>query len=133
MANFEEKYLDVLQNMEFAIVSIYRRHPELVDYDVEQALRTLLLEYQDQQRNRPAREPRLDALAQQVYEGVKQMCEWRLGRESLDANKVIPVTSSPLTIDEVLACLKRIRKSVQLWKREGGRQGYLQFIDGFIV
>jgi hypothetical protein len=133
MSNFEDEYLDVLQNIEFSIVSVYRRHPELIDYDVEQALRALLLEYQDQQRNRLAREPRLDALAQQVYEGVRQMCEWRLGRESLDTNNVIPATSSPLTLDEVVACLKRIRKSVQRWKKEDGRQGYLQFVDGFIA
>ena len=28
---FEEKYLDVLQNIEFGIVNVYRQHPELRD------------------------------------------------------------------------------------------------------
>jgi hypothetical protein len=29
-------------------------------------------------------------------------------------------------------CLKRIRKSVDLWNKQGGRQGYLYFIDNNI-
>ena len=30
------------------------------------------------------------------------------------------------------ACLKRIRKSVQRWNKEGGRQGYLTFVGRFV-
>ncbi len=29
-AGFEDKYQDVLQNMEFAIVSVYRKYPEAI-------------------------------------------------------------------------------------------------------
>ena len=30
----EEQYQDVLQNIEFAVATMYRRHPELTDYAV---------------------------------------------------------------------------------------------------
>ena len=33
-----EEYTDVLQNIEFAIVSIHQRQPMLVDFDVDAAL-----------------------------------------------------------------------------------------------
>jgi hypothetical protein len=29
-------------------------------------------------------------------------------------------------------CLKRIRKSIQLWRREGGRRGYFEVVGQFL-
>jgi hypothetical protein len=37
----------------------------------------------------------------------------------------------PITLDEMIACLKRVRRSVKRWTKEGGRRGYLDFVDGF--
>ena len=34
----EEEYQDVMQNIESAIVGVYRDHPELADFQVDQAL-----------------------------------------------------------------------------------------------
>ena len=39
----------------------------------------------------------------------------------------------PLSLDEVIACLKRIRKSVQKWNRQAGRRGYLQFVAKYVA
>jgi hypothetical protein len=38
----------------------------------------------------------------------------------------------PKTVDEIIACLKRIRRSIQFWQKKGGRQGYLTFISEFV-
>lgn len=134
MSDFEEEYMDVLQNIEAAIVSVYHRESELVDFEVERALNALLVEYRAQQRDRPVPQPTLSDLGQRVYEQVKWMCEWRLGRADLDGqnrDSRMP-QPPPLTLDEIIACLKRIRKSVQKWNKRGGQQGYLQFIDQFV-
>jgi len=40
--SFENDYLDVLQNIEFAIVNFCRRHRELCDYDVMRTLEALI-------------------------------------------------------------------------------------------
>jgi O6-methylguanine-DNA--protein-cysteine methyltransferase len=40
--DFEEKYLDVLQNIEFGIVSVYREHPEMLDWDAFKAVEALI-------------------------------------------------------------------------------------------
>lgn len=74
---FEEKYLDVLQNIEFGIVSVYRQHPEMLDWDALKAIETLIHEYHAEH-------------------------------------------------------LKRIRKSIELWNRRSGRQGYLDFISEYV-
>lgn len=66
----KERYEDVLQNIEFAIVNVYREHPDLLDSHVD---------------------------------------------------------------EEIVACLKRIRKSVGRWNKRGGRQGCLTFIQQYIL
>ncbi len=48
--NLEERYMDVLQNIEFAIVEVHKRTPLLVDFDVENALSALINHYQAQMR-----------------------------------------------------------------------------------
>jgi len=133
MPSFEDEYLDVLQNIEFAIVQVAHRHPELTDYEVEKALYALMRMYK---RPDQERESRLQAgsLAEEVYKTVKGMCDWRLG-SSLQIPEGLPANLpdvTPLTIDEIQACLKRIRKSLQTWNKRGGRRGYLEFIDQFV-
>jgi len=135
MTEFEVEYQDVLQNIEFAIVSVYREHSELLDYEVERALNALIVAYQAEQQHRVSRPTALSPLAQQVFTRVNAMCEWRLGREAFTAEEPgaeIP-HPSPVSLEEIVACLKRTRKSVKTWTQEGGRQGYLRFVSKFIV
>ena len=59
--NVEEEYLDILQNIEFAIMSVYRDNPLLVDFDVEAAINALISLYHAESQNhepRPARPER---------------------------------------------------------------------------
>lgn len=130
----EEEYRDVLQNIEFAIVSVHQRLPMLVDFDVEAALNALIAHYQARAIGREARTARLNERAQQVYEMMEAMCEWRMGNDALvseDMRKRGPKLAS-VSVDVIIACLKRIRKSVQRWNKEGGRQGYLTFVERFV-
>ncbi len=134
MPEFEEEYLDVLQNIEFAIVSVYRENSQLTDYDVEKALNALIQEYQGEQTGQAAPSVSLAPLPKKVYERARDMCEWRLGRQHLTdpTNKRFEPGVASLSIDEILACLKRIRKSVQKWNKRSGLRGYLQYVEQFI-
>jgi hypothetical protein len=130
----EEDYLDILQNIEFAIMSDYRENPLLVDFDVEAAINALITLYHAQSQDHEPRRPNLNERATLVYERVQAMCDWRLGREDLvtaDGSKDVP-PPEPVTLDVIAACLKRIRKSVQWWNKEGRRQGYLTFVGRFV-
>ena len=132
MSTVEDQYLDVLQNIEYAILSVYRENPDLLDYDVDKVLNLLWTEYRHEKQDKTTPAPQLGANAQRVYARVKSMCEWRLGRQKLAREKddqPVEMDLKPLTLDEIMACLKRIRKSVELWTKQGGRQGYLYFID----
>ena len=133
MPSFEDQYLDVLQNIEMAVVSVYREHNTLLDYDVDKVLNILWTEYRNEKQGKAVPAPRLGENALRVYERVKDMCEFRLGRSStIKTGGWFKAKPTPLSFDEVMDCLKRIRKSVALWTKEGGRQGYLYFIDNNI-
>ena len=130
----EEEYPDVLQNIESAIVSVFRQEPLLLDFDVENAVSALIAHYQAQTLNREPRRPNLNERARRVYDAARAMCDWRLGYSTLESADRAPdgARSEPVSLDVMIACLKRIRKSVQRWNKEGGRQGYLTFVQQFI-
>jgi hypothetical protein len=131
---FEEKYLDVLQNIEFGIVNVYRQHHELTNWDAMDAVEALIRHYTAEARNRTPPTVSLSELSQLVFDSVKAMCEWRLGRDELLDQDDRPVgpDMEPKTVDEIIACLKRIRRSIRFWEKKGGRQGYLNFVSEFV-
>ena len=48
----------------------------------------------------------------------------------LPMSALAPVT--PVSLETLIACLQELTKSAERHTRHGGRQGYLQFIDGFL-
>lgn len=132
----EEQYVDVLQNIESGIVSTYRRFPELVDHDVARTLEAVMDSYKAEKIGRPPREFSLSQAERVLFDAVRRMCEWRLGRCPLvvDSSGVeeAGVHPTPKTVDEILLCLKRLIKSVKTWNRQLGRQGYLNFIIQYV-
>jgi len=134
VGDFEEQYQDVLQSIEFALVQVYRDHDEMTDWEAEQAINGLIRTYTAEERGRSEPNLRLQPLAEEAYERVMVMCEWRLGRTQLldDAGKEVNLPVESITVSEILDCLKRIRRSIQMWRKEGGRRGYFDFVGGFL-
>lgn len=130
---FEERYFDVLQNLEFGIVQVARRHPEMSDWDVLAAVEALIQVYRDEVAEREARPQELDSLAEEVCDIVRSLAEWRLGRGSFadDEGEPVEIPGEPIAAEEMVACLKRIRRSIQKWTKRGGRRGYLTYVDRF--
>jgi hypothetical protein len=132
---FEEQYQDVLQNIEFAIVSTYRERPdEISDWSVEAALDALIRAYGAEHTGRTLRPARLSEAEQMIYDRVRGMCAWRLGREQLLAEQAPAILQEiqTKTLDEIVACLKRVRTSVKRWHKSGGRRGYLDFVGRYV-
>jgi hypothetical protein len=130
---FEERYLDVLQNLEFGIIQVARRHPEMSDWEALAAVEALMQVYRAEATGREARPPKLDPLAEETYGIVESMCEWRLGRGQFvnDEGEPMELLVEPIAAEEMYRCLKRIRDSIRKWTKRAGRQGYLRYIDQF--
>jgi hypothetical protein len=128
-----EQFYDVLQNVEFAISCAWENELDLLDFDVIDALDALVRRYAAEGQGRTPPVLRLSERAKHVYVMAERMCEWRLGRTTLNEDEqdsVIPHTEYR-TVDEILVCLKRIRKSAHIWNEQLGRQGYLSYITNF--
>jgi hypothetical protein len=38
----------------------------------------------------------------------------------------------PKTVEEMIACLKFIRRSIERWNKRGGQRGYLDFVSQYV-
>lgn len=131
MKQFNEDNLDILQNIEFAIVGVHRAEPALLDMDVKDAIDALVRYYhaEEEQRTPPAMS--LAECAQRVFAVVKEVCEWRLGRGRIKGDSATSGPAAPVSI--MVKCLREIQKSIPRWTKQGGRKGYLEFVSRFIV
>ena len=131
MSPIEDKLPDVLQNIESVIVSTYREFRELSDYDVMRVLDAALENYAAEKAGRNPRNARFSPLEQRLHERVRHVCEWRLERAAFGDNEKSP-PKAPISLEDMILCLKRLIKSVGRWNKLGGRQGYLSYIIQFI-
>lgn len=130
----EEEYQDVLQNIEFAIVSTSYDHPEMADAHVIWALEAVINSYRAEMAGRTAEEFPTAPVEADLYRAIRNMCDWRLGRLSLRESEAAELgpAPEPIKVDEILLCLKRILKSVHRWNKSGGQRGYLTFIVQYV-
>jgi len=130
----EEEHLDVLQNLEFAIVTEFRKDGAILDLNVLDAVNALVRHYEAEMEGRKPSEPRLSDLSRRIFVSVGGTCEWRLGRAPGPIPEITDEPASqPQTTEEIVACLKRIHKSIGRWTKESGKRGYLEFAGRFIV
>jgi hypothetical protein len=127
---FEDKYLDVLQNIEWGLLSKTKDNPQLCDYDMLRVVEYAIAYYKSQQRERlPAERP--GETRQEIFERVVAICDWRLGLQSLSPDK--DQYCDPITIEELILCLKRIEKSIKFWTKQAGRKGYINFVSSRVL
>ena len=129
---FEDQYLDVLQNIEFAIISVYREQPGFAGLGRPAGHRGIARSATVQRlAARPRTPVTLPETEAQLFARVQEFCELRLGRGGLGmAPERLPAQDK--TVEEIVACLRRIRKSVERWNKRGGQQGYVTFVSQFI-
>jgi hypothetical protein len=132
----EEEHLDVLQNLEFAIVEVYKKTPDLIDAEVLTAIESLIRTYGAEAQGKSIGSRPIRGLSQSVAEMVQLFCEVRLGRSTL-ADPAMGFTDQSIgklptiSLEVLVACLKRIQSSIRFWTKKNGRQGYLDYIQKF--
>ncbi|MGF1507512.1 MAG: hypothetical protein GYB64_03205 [Chloroflexi bacterium] len=133
---FIEKYIDVLQNLEAAIAEIYGEIPRMTDASVDRALNALIRTYTAEMIGKPVTLMRLDPHEQRLYDRLKEVSDWRLGKGEGIKNEqgelVVISPSGIKTTEEIVECLNHVRRSVGFWSRKAGRQGYLKFISKYV-
>lgn len=106
----------------------------MTDWDALQAMNGLIRVYQAEARGKPQPELKLTSLHQEIFDGVQSICEWRLGRAQLSDENEIPldVEFENKTLEEIVLCLKRVRRSIEMWNKDLGRRGYFSFVSDYV-
>ena len=131
----ESDYLDFLQNIESAVLAVFKENPDLGDLDVQKAYDRLVKVYQRKKKHLPEMEVTLSGHARKVFDAAYAVCEWR--RKKGPGEPVGPDEFEGLGNDvpivAVVRSLEKLHKSVERWHNKDGHRGYLTFISGFIV
>ncbi len=130
MKEFVERNLDVLQNIESAIVQAHRADPSLLDLDVKDAIDALVRHYHSVEEQRTPSAIKLTERAQRIFSSIQVVCEWRLGNSPLPNEAGPPESEIPVSV--LVKCLREIQKSIARWSRQGGRKGYLDFVIQYV-
>src|SRR5208337_3164942 len=103
----EDEYLDVLQNMEFGIIRVFRADRSLLDLDAKDAVAALIRHYRAEQEQRNPPPARLGDKAQRIFDCVLPICEWRMGRKGpLVPAELGSPPADPNTLEDIGACLR---------------------------
>ncbi len=131
---FEKKYQDVLQNIESSLISVYRKEPKLMDHGALYVVESLIKIYNAESQGRSAAPPQFQTHEQEAYDDLRATSEWRLGRQKLtdENDREIDIGPDPITLEEMIACLKRIKKSIEFWQKRGGRRAYYDFVSEYV-
>lgn len=133
MNQFEEEYMDVLHNIEFGLITVYREDEEMTDWQALEAINSLIRTYTAEIRRRSAPALKLNELSQSAYDRMMGMCDLHLGREALIAPDGRELTFPRVsTTGEIVHCLKRIRRSIEMWNKEMGRRGYFDVVGQYV-
>ncbi|OLS13339.1 MAG: hypothetical protein RBG13Loki_3055 [Promethearchaeota archaeon CR_4] len=120
----QRKHLDILQNIEACIASIYADHPEMDDTQALAALRALLVAYSNGRDVPPPLSSlsQLPPLAFEIFVEVQQVLSLRITTNPLSRAYLRPILDS----------LECIIDSAQFWHNQGGTRGYLEYISQFL-
>lgn len=124
--SFEDEYFEVLQSIEHNIYEVYNSNHDIVDYNVNKVLNGLVRTLENKKRDRKPPRLKLKGDEQRIYDKLYSLAQLFTGEDDTFSELI----DEPLTYDEMIACFKRIQRSIKLMSDQG-RQGYLNFIKQF--
>lgn len=122
---FEQHYFDVLRAIEMAIYNADQR-AALLDSNTDKVLEGLIRLYTAETRGRNAPKLRFSNDEKILADNIKAACDLHLGRDAQ-----VMIGEEQKSLDEIIACLKRIRRSLGQMSKQGGKRAYLEFIRNF--
>ena len=131
---FEKRYQYVLLNIESSLLPVYDDHPKMTDHAAIYAIETVIKALNAEAQGRTAVLPQFQPHEKAAYDSVSAICYWLMGQGKMtDENgRELTLKDAPKTLEEIIACLKRIHKSIQFWLKSGGRRGYYEYVSQYL-
>ncbi len=130
----DEEFRNVLMNIEIQVIDIANDNPEIADYQVEKVYSALLSKYKALNRGKEAKEVNFKEPTDTLYTQVGAICSFFVGdiKPKDEDGEPINIPLDTISYEDMIACLKSLRKSVKLWNKEGGQKGYLNYVKEFV-
>ncbi|MBR9923283.1 MAG: hypothetical protein GYB31_20825 [Bacteroidetes bacterium] len=136
----EEKYPDILQNIESAVTQFYRKSPDLRDRDVMKAYELLERHFRKLSMGRKLEEELPDELATELYKQVLSTLEVRQkiigtadnSEAETPKRRFSHALKEPSKEEIIIACLRKVHKSAKRWNKRNGERGYLGFVVDYV-
>ena len=130
----EEEFENVMMNIEMQVVGITTKNPKMTDWDVEKVYNALLRKYKAVSQGRGVKEVSFDSPVMDLYLQTEGICDWFVGDANFqdEDGTDVDLGLEKVAYEDMIACLKRLRKSLKTWTKEGGRKGYINYISQFV-
>ena len=129
--NVVNDYLDILQNIEFTIIAVYRAQPSVSDKDIMLATERLITLYTREKKGLPVLPVAITGNSLLVFEAMKSAAESRLVRSPNEITSDV-TTGYRVPLRIMVICLQRLLDSMNLWHKKDGFRGYINQIKDFL-
>ncbi|HEB62336.1 MAG TPA: hypothetical protein ENI82_04205 [Bacteroidetes bacterium] len=115
--NFEDENLDLLQNIESGIISVYRENKSIKDAHVYKALNMVMEVTKKKLTGKDVPLPEAGEIETEIAEIIFEILTLR------------SFTNEDLKLN--IFALKKIMKSIKFWNKKRGTRGYLTYVNSF--
>ena len=129
---WKDEDLPALREIESAVLQLWRGNPDMNNYDVRRAYEAAYRAARREARGQEPEDHGLSGVEADLYAAIRQACE-KLLTVGPEPMKGLPEgNTAPVERDQLSTYLRELGRSVERHTREGGRQGYLNFLRQFL-
>lgn len=122
--------IGLFKDFETTVIDHWRADRNLSDHAVTRVYEAAAQVYDAELRGRRPRPHGLTGSELDLFEKIRLMAEYRMGRGPRTGRAAAEVVPQPL--EAVHRALRELVKSVGVRTERGGRQGYLTYVEPFI-
>ena len=114
------------------MVALWRKHPDMTDYVAGRAYQGAFEIYRALNRGHQPKAPTARGVDAEALEAIRSVCERLLANGPAPMKGNPRGNTGPVPLPKIVEYLRELARSVERHTELGGRQGYLQFLRGFL-
>jgi hypothetical protein len=110
---FIDGHENILLSIESAVMGFYRKHPDLVDYNVDKVYEAIQRAFEKELQGKNPPKLRLKGLEEDLHENILGIYNVMIGEETVEDEQGNEITIGSASKEIIINCLKRLRKSIK--------------------
>lgn len=129
---WKDEDLPALRELESAVVEVWRQHPDMTDHVVARAYEAAYQWHRALWRGQQPKPTSATGLDAAALDAVRNACQKLLKTGPAPMKGNPRGKTSPVTLERLVEYLRELQRSIGRHTEQGGRQGYLTFVRGFL-